>query len=192
MSALTLLADCFRYPAPGLAAALRSSAAALAEQPAALSLDQRTVRRVGSRVAAFLDQVEQLELGAWEELYTHTFDLTPPAAPYLGYQIWGDRYQRGEFLVDLVRVQREAGIDPRGELADHLVPCLEYLDRARPPLPRLLEVLPPALEKMQKGVRGLDRRSPYVPLLEGTLTVAERLSRAGAGEPDLREQGRTS
>ena len=35
----------------------------------------------------------RLPLGASEELHARTLDLNPPAAPYVGYQTWGESYR---------------------------------------------------------------------------------------------------
>jgi nitrate reductase delta subunit len=78
MGELGVLAEAFRYPAPGHLAALRRQTAAL---PAGA---------VRSKLETFIEQVAGLSLGEWEELCTRTLDLNPAAPPYVGYAIWGD------------------------------------------------------------------------------------------------------
>ncbi len=118
------------------------------------------------RLERFLRQVEDLSLGAWEGLYTRTLDLTPTTAPYVGFTVYGESYQRGELLAALARAFRELGLDPGSELPDHLSNVLRYLARAERPLPELLEVLPRALAEMHKTLRTLDAKNPYLLVLE--------------------------
>jgi nitrate reductase molybdenum cofactor assembly chaperone NarJ/NarW len=116
------------------------------------------------------------DIGDWEEHYIRVFDMNPPSAPYLGYQIWGDHYQRGEFMAALTRAQREAGVDTAGELPDHIVPVLRYLAAVRDPLPQVLEILPPALSKIRQGVQTLAPESPYLAVLDHVIAITRDLS----------------
>jgi len=118
------------------------------------------------KLERFLRQVEELSLGEWEELYTRTLDLTPTTAPYVGYAVYGESYQRGELLAALVRAFREEGVEPGSELPDHLANVLRYLARAERPLPELVAVLPQALEAMHKTLKTLDAKNPYLLVLE--------------------------
>lgn len=118
------------------------------------------------RLERFLRQVEDLSLGEWEELYTRTLDLTPTTAPYVGYAAYGESYHRGELLAALVRAYRELGLDPGSELPDHLANVLRYLARCQAPLPELLEILPKALSEMERTLRTLDAKNPYLLVLE--------------------------
>ncbi|AFV76089.1 hypothetical protein YIM1640_14560 [Thermus oshimai] len=118
------------------------------------------------KLEQFLKEVEKLSLGEWEELYTRTLDLTPTTAPYVGFAVYGESYQRGELLAALVRAFAEEGVDPGSELPDHLANVLRYLARAKRPLPELLEILPKALAEMHKTLKTLDAKSPYLLLLE--------------------------
>ncbi len=166
--ACAALAEAFAYPARGRLDALAGAVTAMPEGAARKAY------------AAFVDGVRGLPLGGWEELYTRTFDLNPPAAPYVGYQAWGDSYQRGAFLARLRRAQLAAGMDSRGELPDHLAPVLRYLERTREPLPELLEVLGPALQRMQAALRKAEPGNPYAGLLEAARLVCLDLVREGA------------
>jgi nitrate reductase molybdenum cofactor assembly chaperone NarJ/NarW len=152
--AFGILAGAFTYPAPGRLAALRSAAA---ELPGGA---------VKESFSAFLRDIEKLSLGAWEELHTRTFDLDPPAAPYVGYQMWGDNYKRGAFMASMNRALAEAGVDREGELPDHLGACLRYLAIAPEPLPELVEVFGPAVDRMLKTLRDAQPDSPYIRLFQ--------------------------
>ncbi len=160
-SPLHVFARALAYPAPGRLEELQRDLASLPEGPARRSF------------GAFLAEVQALSLGQWEELCTRTLDLNPPAAPYVGYQTWGESYQRGVFLAKMSRALWEAGVDTRGELPDHLAPVLTYLARAPQPLPELLEILPPALERLVKTLRATDRDNPYVRLFEAVQAACQ-------------------
>jgi nitrate reductase molybdenum cofactor assembly chaperone NarJ/NarW len=159
MNGCAALADAFDYPTPGRLEALKG---ALPTLPNPASKKAYT---------AFLDGVSPLSAGEWEELYTRTLDLNPPAAPYIGYQTWGESYQRGAFLARLNRELLETGVDAGGELPDHLAPVLRYLARTPSPLPELVELCEPALQRMITGLRRSEPDNPYVELLEAVSAV---------------------
>ena len=165
-----ILAQAFRYPAPPQLERLQSGLADLPSGKAKKSLTD------------FVDQIRQLSLGEWEELYTHTLDLSPLVTPYIGFQIWGEGYQRGNFLARLNRAMSDARIDLDGELPDHLVPVLRYLAVTDEPLPDLLEVLQPAIEAMHKALKKSGPGNPYLQLLEAAAQAFQSLP-ATSGEP---------
>jgi nitrate reductase delta subunit len=162
----TLLAESFRYPVPGR----------LEELERGLKSIQGDARK---GYAAFVKGIQKLSLTEWEELYTITWDLNPVAAPYIGYQMWGENYQRGNFMSNLNRELLNAGIDCDGELPDHLIPVLRYLAAAPEPLPELLEIWPTALERISAALKKADAGNPYLHLLTLLSSVSsERRSAA--------------
>ena len=161
MSIYALLAQSLVYPYEGLLDELQAGAAAFPKGPGR------------DRLAAFLKQVGRLTLAQWEELATRTLDLDPAAAPYVGFQIWGESYQRGAFMAKLARAEAELDIDPAGELPDHLVPVLRYLAAADQPLPELAGHLKTALERMIALLGEKERGNPYVHLYEAALAVVK-------------------
>lgn len=164
MGVYGLLAEAFTYPHPALLAELQAGLAGLGRRhPAQPGL------------AAFCTRIARLSLEEWEELATRTLDLSPAAAPYVGFQIWGDSYPRGEFMSRLNRAMYELDIDPAGELPDHVTPVLRYLDAAAAPLPELVEHLPVAVTRMLAILREKDQDNPYVSLFEAVLAAAEGL-----------------
>ncbi len=72
----------------------------------------------------FFEQAEQTEI---EELFTATFDMNPTACLEVGWHLYGEEYQRGEFLVMMRRALTEHGIAETIELPDHLSHCLRLL-----------------------------------------------------------------
>jgi nitrate reductase delta subunit len=161
-STYSILAESFRYPAPGR----------LEELERGLESFSGDARK---GFAAFLKGIQKLSLSEWEELYTPTWDLNPVAAPYVGYQTWGENYQRGNFMANLNRELLAAGIDCDGELPDHLIPVLRYLAAAPAPLPELLEIWPAAIERIAAALKKADSGNPYVRLLE-SIPVTQKVA----------------
>lgn len=159
-----ILAEAFRYPAPGRLEQLEGLTGVLPPG------------REQQALSAFVEAIRPLSLGNWEELYTRTWDLDPLAVPYLGYQLWGEDYRRGNFMARLQAAYRQAGAEPDGELPDHLVPVLRYLDQAPAPLPELLEALGPAVEKMAAALKKSEPENPYLLLLAGVAEVGKRFA----------------
>ncbi len=162
------LAQALSYPTPGSLALLEGALALMPGGPAKKAF------------AAFAGQVRGLKLGEWEELHTRTLDLNPPAAPYVGYQIWGDSYKRGTFLARLRRAYAAAGVDSSGELPDHLAPILGYLACTQQPLPELVDALGPALNKILAALRKAEPANPYVDLLEAIRGACQGLGKEDA------------
>jgi len=154
MDNLSLLAEALRYPHPGYIDALVSQVASLNGHPGS------------NAFAKFLDQFQHLSLSEQEELHTRTLDLSPLVAPYVGYQIWGESYKRGEFMAELSRELKEHEIDLEGELPDHLRPILQYLTISSTPLPELLEVLDQAVNSMHKSLKKTEDNNPYLHLFD--------------------------
>lgn len=164
-----VIADGYRYPTPESLRALSDSVEATAAG---------VVKRHLSR---FLDEVGQLDLGAWEELHTATLDLSPRFVPYVGHVVWGENYRRGEFMADLNRAMHDAGVDLDGELPDHVAPVLRYLSVVDRPLPDLVEVLPGAVSTMAKTLAKADADNPYRHLLAATVGYAADLRPVAIG-----------
>ncbi|MGE5224642.1 MAG: nitrate reductase molybdenum cofactor assembly chaperone [Omnitrophica WOR_2 bacterium] len=154
MAEFTVFAEAFQYPRPGLASRLQAGIDEIQEGPS---------RTAFSR---FLEGVTCLDLGEWEELYTRTLDLNPKIAPYIGYQVWGDTYPRGDFLSRLNQELARCSIDLEGELPDHLLPVLHYMDCAAAPMAELKELLPQALQAMYRLLKKTDPVNPYGFLLQ--------------------------
>lgn len=169
MGVYALLAEAMRYPVPGRLERLEAMSLSL------------TAGAGYTAFRSFLEAVRPLALGEWEELYTRTWDLNPLAPPYIGFQMWGEDYRRGTFLAHLQGAYRENGIDSGGELPDHLVPVLSYLDAVCVPTAELGEVFSKAVEKMAAMLHKRDATNPYLPLLREIL-AQKHLDGAPAGE----------
>ena len=49
----------------------------------------------------FCDSIRSLNTDDLRELFTRTFDLNPMCTLEIGWQLYGEDYQRGEFLVKM-------------------------------------------------------------------------------------------
>jgi Nitrate reductase delta subunit len=165
LDAAAVVALALRYPTDDGLTMLRAAVASLPRGGPARELRH------------FVDAVADREPYELEELYTRTFDLAPLVAPYVGHLAWGDSYQRGAFMAELRGAMRTAGIDPGGELPDHLEPILRYLAATDRPLEELGEVLVPAITKMERELRKADPRNPYRRVLAAARIVAEERTR---------------
>lgn len=162
MTEFRIFAEAFRYPFPGQREKWVDGLHKWTESPGQ------------ANYAAFLRALGPLSQGELEELYTRTLDLNPEFAPYLGYQMWGDSYKRGSLMSQLNQVMQENQIDLGGELPDHLMPVLRYLDQVTDPIPELLHIFEPALEKMIQKLKKQDPDNPYRHLLQAVLDLNNR------------------
>ena len=127
---------------------------------------------VARHMRRFVEAVEVLSLGEWEELHTATLDLSAPFVPYVGHVAWGENYRRGAFMADLQAAMRNEGIDLHGELPDHIEPILRYLAVTSDPLPDLMAVLPDAVAEMKHTLDRAAGKNPYRHLLAATMECA--------------------
>jgi len=165
MNIHTLLAEAFRYPQPGFIKQLETG---LAEA------DRGAAREA---LAKFVGKVGRLSLSEWEELYTRTLDLSPEVAPYIAFQIWGESYQRGEFMSKMNHALFEQEVETDGELPDHLIPVLRYLSVTTSSFPELLEIFEPAVKRMAAVLQEKDSKNPYNHLFTAVLKSTRTLSR---------------
>ena len=126
-----------------------------------------------SLVTGFASQIRSLPLERVQELYTHTFDLNPVCSLEIGWQLYGEEYARGRFLVVMREQLRRHGIPESSELPDHLTHVLSLLDHMEPEEAREFTeaFLIPAMNKMLAGVK--EQSNPYRNLL---LAIAKLLS----------------
>jgi nitrate reductase molybdenum cofactor assembly chaperone NarJ/NarW len=59
---------------------------------------------------AFNQLVQNTALARLEELFTITFDMNPDTCLELGWHLYGESYQRGEFLVKMRQALDAAGV----------------------------------------------------------------------------------
>ncbi len=119
---------------------------------------------------AFADAVCDLPTTVLQERFIEAFDLNPAAALEIGWHIFGEQYERGDFLVMLRQQLRAAGIAETVELPDHLLhvlPLIAHMNAAeREAFVR--RYLGPALEKIAAAVPD---KSPFADLVRATLEI---------------------
>ena len=127
----------------------------------------------------FRRQTRDLSVSQLQELYIQTFELSPLCSLEVGWQLYGEDYARGSFLV-YMRTQLQAHrIEERGELPDHLVhvlPAMAQMPTEKADELRTGAVLP-ALKKMLAAFEG--KTNPYADLLSGI----DKLLRVPLAEP---------
>jgi nitrate reductase delta subunit len=155
------VADLLVYPDATAEPSLRAAVHALFDAPGVLADAAR-------RHARFLDVTPPTDL---EERFTRTFDINPACTLEVGWQLFGEDYRRGAFLVAMRQTMRKAGVEETGELPDHLTHVLRVLGRLdddeRPTF--ATSFVTPALERM--AARFKDRENPWRELLTGLLAV---------------------
>ncbi len=104
-------------------------------------------------------------VAALQELYTQTFDLNPVCSLEVGWQLYGEEYARGRFLVAMRDRLREHGIPESTELPDHLTHLLPLLDRMEPNEAQefAAQFASPAVKKMLAAFKG--KNNPFQELL---------------------------
>jgi len=120
----------------------------------------------------FAGETGQMEVKELEELYTRTFDLNEKRPLEVGWHLYGERYQRGEFLVQMRDRLREYGITESGELPDHLTHCLQLLSRMDTGEREdfISDALLPAVKSIQQGFTD---ENPYQGVIESLITILE-------------------
>lgn len=110
-----------------------------------------------AQMRSFVNFTQGQRREALEELYTHTFDVSPATTPYLGYHLFGEGPKRSVLMVKLQEAYQAHQFSSGTELADHLCVLLRFLSIAEDAefaLPLLQECILPALEKIEKAFSG--------------------------------------
>lgn len=114
------------------------------------------------RLRKFQSLVQDTTSSRLEEVYTGTFDLQVVCYPYVGYQLFGESYKRGAFMVGLKEQYRQCGFSEGKELPDHLAVLLRFLailDDAEASQEISTMCLMPSLDKMALAFK--DKDQPY-------------------------------
>ncbi len=120
---------------------------------------------------AFRAGMAPLSATQQEELYTRTFDINPQCSLEIGWQIYGESYDRGAFLVKMKAALNEQGIEATTELPDHLPQMIRLFARVDPKRMRDLAIgfLEPGITKMISGFS--QSKSPYLHLMKAANAV---------------------
>jgi len=124
----------------------------------------------------FASYVQGARLEELEESFTRTFDLNPVCCLEVGWQLYGEDYHRGRFMVSMRQQLRAHGVPESIELPDHLANLLPLVGRMQPAEagPLCAASILPALEKMQAGLKGHD--NPYEEVLLAVRRLIEPLA----------------
>jgi len=159
------LAELFEYPRDGHAARTR-----------------HLVDDVAAALPGVRDDLEPLArfaethgLGECEERYVRTFDANAERALEVGWQVFGEQYERGAFLVDLRGRMRTLGVAETTELPDHLTQVLRLLGRMDEDDARTLvaRAVTPSLARVRGNVEADD---PYAGAIDAVTKTLARLS----------------
>lgn len=156
-----LLAALLRYPSEGYVGEAACCCDALSASSPEIALPLREL----------IDQTRSLSLEDLQALYTATFDLDPVCSLEVGWHLFGENYERGEFLVRMRGELQRLGVKESTELPDHLSHALQALGRMKEDEAAdfAAACLFPALDKMSAGIK--DKANPF----ENVLAAATRL-----------------
>ncbi len=161
---LELLAGVLRYPYDGYAEGVERCVETLAgSDPDAAPL-----------LGAFLGRARERSVEELQALFTETFDLDPVCSLEVGWHLFGERYERGRFLVTMRAELRRLGVAESTELPDHITHALLALDRMEPDegAQFVRAFLRPALGKMRAGLEG--KSNPFENVLLAIARVLDR------------------
>lgn len=177
---LGLFADILEYPETSIVRQVRECEALVSSKNTEAS----------ALLRQFLNVVEETSNGDLQEIYTAVFDLDADCHPYLGYQLFGEGYERSEFLLELKERYRAGGFQAsETELPDRLSEVLRFLSVGSDESENeeiLVEGVLPALDKLTSDDPADDaeldgvkleleqlrpRDNPYRPVLQALLLV---------------------
>lgn len=153
------LSALLRYPderTQGLAASLADAAMA-------------TGHPCQEHLEAFALVARGLDLREVQELYTRAFDLTPECTLDIGWHLFGETYQRGQFMAMMRHHLQAHGLEEKGNLPDHLPNLLDLglrLER-QDAMDLVDDCLLPALEKVIPALK----ESPYHHVLQALFLI---------------------
>jgi nitrate reductase delta subunit len=168
---LALLADALTYPGPGFAQVSARCTDALGRAPA----------EVADRLAHFVSFTDR-PIEEMQERFVATFDFDPKRSLDIGWHLFGENYDRGDFLVRMRDLLVAHGIDEAGNLPDHLPHVLRLLGRMPPDQAADLvrTAVLPALDKLLEALTTPD--DPYTSVIACVRTVVSTLAQAPVEE----------
>ena len=135
-----------------------------------------------ARIRRFAAAIDGLSVQQLQERFTETFDLNPVCTLEVGWQLFGEEYARGNFLVTMRQLLRTHEVPESSELPDHLTHVLSLLDRleseARVEL--VERYVSPAVAKMLTSFEGKD--GPYEDVMQAVGTLIADVTTAQTAE----------
>ena len=182
MRTLKVLSALLSYPTPELVAAA-------AELKSVLAAEAMLPRGEITALGALIDDIAGRDLFDAQERYILLFDRTRSLSLHLFEHVHGESRDRGQAMVDLIRLYEDGGFAPTaGELPDFLPMFLEFAATRTPAeaielIGQPAHVLAALKERLQK------RGSPYEAVLRALLALSRaRLDEAALArlraEPD--------
>ena len=127
---------------------------------------------VADQVETFMANIEGMSLSDLEERYIQTFDLNPLCSLDTGWQLFGEEYNRGLYMVKIREEMRRHNLPETTELPDHLTNVLRVLGRMTEDDAISFAVccLIPAIDKILGAVK---KNNTYRPLIQGIASLLE-------------------
>lgn len=169
---LSVLAAALTYPDQSTPALVARCAAAAAWAPPGAADD----------LCAYAACLAGESIASAQEQFIAAFDFDPKCSLDIGWHLYGDNYDRGDFLVRMRDLLARHGIDEGHELPDHLPHVLRLLARLPADAAATLaaESIVPALDKILEGLGA--REGPYPALMRGVRAVVSALARRDVDE----------
>lgn len=125
---------------------------------------------VAAKIHDFELGLSKLTLTELEEVYIQTFDLNPTCTLDLGWQLFGEDFNRGLFLVKIRQEMKRLDVAESHELPDHITQVLMVLSRMEPDKAEDFAVscVLPAIQKTCNAVK-VD--CPYRPAMEAVVQL---------------------
>lgn len=182
MKTLKVLSALLAYPTPELAAAGP-------ELKAILQTEGLLSRAGRAGVEALIDDIASRDILDAQERYVLLFDRTRSLSLHLFEHVHGESRDRGQAMVDLLKLYEDAGYTPTAsELPDFLPLFLEFAS-TRPPREALELVGQPGHVLAALGERLRKRQSPYEAVFSALVALSKAKLDAAAiealrSEPD--------
>lgn len=142
-----LYADIFDYPSQNLPATVVECGRRLVDK----------LPRAAENLARLESETNACDTRAMMEKYAAIFDFSPARTLDLGYQLFGETYKRGIFLVKMKEAMEKYQIPLGNELPDHLPSVLRMLSVLKAedePRDLVEEVILPGVEKILRTFDG--------------------------------------
>jgi len=158
------LAEVFRYPAPQRENFIEGWQ----------EIIWNIVPELNPKLETFIKHIQKKTIAAQQEYYIATFDVQALCFLDIGYVLYGEDYNRGVFLANMKKEQKNAGNDCGSELPDHLPNMLALLPKLKNKVfaeELVVSMMIPALEQMIKSFQ--TDGSVYKGMLEVLLRIME-------------------